>query len=230
MGTISRGTKSGTGTTDFGTGTTILAAEVNTDLNTITNVINGNLDANNLANNAVTTVKITDLNVTTAKLAADAVTTAKITDLNVTTGKLAVGAAQYARVEATPSISLNITTGETTVVTLPSLTTRGGPVEIFGSVAWYCSIDSGGGGLQDLANVTIRLKRDGSTRMTWHFSTIPSASVGAALQLPLPPVIYGETPAAGAYVYSITAQTNGSVIHVRTAAVSTGYVFARELA
>jgi len=37
----------------------------------------------------VTTVKITDLNVTTGKLAAEAVTTAKIADLNVTTGKIA---------------------------------------------------------------------------------------------------------------------------------------------
>jgi hypothetical protein len=42
--------------------------------------------------NTVTTTKITDLNVTTAKLAADAVTTAKITDLNVTTAKIADGA------------------------------------------------------------------------------------------------------------------------------------------
>jgi hypothetical protein len=39
--------------------------------------------------NTVTTVKITDLNVTTGKLADNAVTTAKITDLNVTTSKLA---------------------------------------------------------------------------------------------------------------------------------------------
>lgn len=230
MGTINRGTKAGSGTTDFATGTTILASEVNDDLNTVFNAVNGNLDAANLADNAVTTVKITDANVTTAKIADLNVTTAKIAAANVTTAKLAVAATQNARVEATPSISLNITSSETTVVTLPSLTTRGGPVEIFGSIAWYCSIDSGGGGVQDLANVIIRLKRDGTTRMTWHFSTVPSSSVSAALQLPLPPVIYGEAPAAGSYVYTITAQTNGSAIHVRTAAVSPGYAFARELA
>jgi hypothetical protein len=39
--------------------------------------------------NTVTTVKITDLNVTTGKLADNAVTTAKITDANITTAKLA---------------------------------------------------------------------------------------------------------------------------------------------
>lgn len=41
-----------------------------------------------LASDAVTTVKILDLNVTAAKLAADSVTTAKILDLNVTTAKI----------------------------------------------------------------------------------------------------------------------------------------------
>ena len=55
----------------------------------IRTVVNGNIDANNLAANAVTTAKITDANVTTAKIADAAVTTAKITDANVTDTKLA---------------------------------------------------------------------------------------------------------------------------------------------
>lgn len=46
-------------------------------------------DTRTPTDNTVTTVKITDLNVTTGKLADNAVTTAKITDLNVTTAKLA---------------------------------------------------------------------------------------------------------------------------------------------
>jgi len=49
----------------------------------------GTVTATMLASDSVTTVKITDLNVTTGKLADSAVTTGKITDLNVTTGKLA---------------------------------------------------------------------------------------------------------------------------------------------
>ena len=55
----------------------------------------------------VTTAKITDLNVTTAKLAADAVTTAKITDLNVTTGKLADNAVTTIKIT-----NLNVTTAK----------------------------------------------------------------------------------------------------------------------
>jgi len=62
-------------------GTTIDAADVNTPLTTIYDDYNGNIDSNNLADNAVTTAKITDANVTTAKIADDAVTAAKSTEL-----------------------------------------------------------------------------------------------------------------------------------------------------
>jgi hypothetical protein len=55
----------------------------------ITSGDTGTVSATLLASDSVTTVKITDLNVTTGKLADSAVTTGKITDLNVTTGKLA---------------------------------------------------------------------------------------------------------------------------------------------
>ena len=43
-------------------GETIDATDVNTPLNTIVDDYNGNIDSNNLASNAVTTVKITDAN------------------------------------------------------------------------------------------------------------------------------------------------------------------------
>lgn len=48
MATISRGIKSGTGTTEYEDGDTILASELNTDLNTIVNEINGALDDANI--------------------------------------------------------------------------------------------------------------------------------------------------------------------------------------
>lgn len=51
-GTISRGIKSGTGTTAFGDATTILASEMNTDFDTIVNVINGNLTNANINGSA----------------------------------------------------------------------------------------------------------------------------------------------------------------------------------
>ena len=53
-------------------GTTIDAADVNTPLTTIYNDYNGNIDSNNLADNAVTTAKIGDGAVTNAKLSTTA--------------------------------------------------------------------------------------------------------------------------------------------------------------
>lgn len=65
-------------------GEEITAAKINNPVNTIANVINGNLDADNLADSAVSA----------AKLAGDAVTTAKLADANVTNAKLATGAGE----------------------------------------------------------------------------------------------------------------------------------------
>ena len=51
-----------------------------------------------IANGAVTTAKIADVNVTEGKIAANAVTTAKIKDANVTTAKVADGAITTAKI------------------------------------------------------------------------------------------------------------------------------------
>lgn len=68
------------------------AAEVQvaiSDSNVISaTIVNGSVNANKLASNAVTTAKILDGNVTEGKLASNAVTTAKIKDGNVTYAKL----------------------------------------------------------------------------------------------------------------------------------------------
>jgi hypothetical protein len=53
-------------------GDTIDAADYNTPINTIVNEINGSLNADNLAANAVTTAKIADGNITNAKLSTTA--------------------------------------------------------------------------------------------------------------------------------------------------------------
>jgi hypothetical protein len=54
--------------TNVSDGNTATAADVNTPLNTIVTAINGNLDANNLSNNAVSTAKLQDAAVTATKL------------------------------------------------------------------------------------------------------------------------------------------------------------------
>lgn len=73
--------------------------------------------ATTIANDAVTTVKILDLNVTAAKLAADAVTTAKILDANVTAAKLAASVAGYGPAfSAYVGNAQNISTGSATKI------------------------------------------------------------------------------------------------------------------
>lgn len=59
----------------------------------------GSVTTSQLADLAVTTVKIQNLNVTAEKLADGSVTTAKIADLNVTTGKLAANSVTPAKLE-----------------------------------------------------------------------------------------------------------------------------------
>ena len=72
-----------------GTGTTAAAPVISDNAITTVKITDANVTTAKLATNAVTTAKITDANVTTAKLADNSVTTVKITDANVTTGKLA---------------------------------------------------------------------------------------------------------------------------------------------
>lgn len=84
----------------FVTGTTILASEMNANFNAITAQVNGNLDANNLANSAVTENKIANLAVTEGKLASSAVATAKIANLAVTEAKLAASAVTASKLAA----------------------------------------------------------------------------------------------------------------------------------
>lgn len=79
-------TKANTTTTITGTGS--LTGGGDLSANRTIDVAAGGIGATQLATNAVTTVKITDLNVTTAKIADANVTTAKIADANITAAKL----------------------------------------------------------------------------------------------------------------------------------------------
>ncbi|MHA8079774.1 hypothetical protein VR610_01325 [Aquirufa regiilacus] len=100
-----------------GTGTSAAAPVITNDAITTVKILDGNVTTAKLAANAVTTAKITDanvttakiadLNVTTGKLANDAVTTVKITDANITTAKIA-----DANVTTAKIADLNVTTGK----------------------------------------------------------------------------------------------------------------------
>ncbi|MDT8886741.1 hypothetical protein PQG44_03560 [Aquirufa sp. LEPPI-3A] len=100
-----------------GTGTSAAAPVITNDAITTVKILDANVTTAKLAANAVTTTKITDanvttakiadLNVTTGKLANDAVTTVKITDANITTAKIA-----DANVTTAKIADLNVTTGK----------------------------------------------------------------------------------------------------------------------
>lgn len=83
-------------------GDTIDAADYNTPITTIVDEINGGIDADNLASNAVTTAKITDANVTNAKLSADAKNLNKIISSTRDAGA-ASGDVSYTGVGFTPT-------------------------------------------------------------------------------------------------------------------------------
>lgn len=68
--------------------------------NGLVSAATGTISSAGLADNAVTTAKITDLNVTTGKLAADSVTSAKIKDGEVGTVDLAANAVTAAKIAA----------------------------------------------------------------------------------------------------------------------------------
>jgi hypothetical protein len=77
----------------------------------------GNVSTTMLANDAVTTAKITDANVTTAKIADSAITSAKIADLGIATGDIADSAITSGKI-ATGAVGttkiddLSVTTGK----------------------------------------------------------------------------------------------------------------------
>jgi len=92
-----------------GTGAeTASAARTNLGLGALATV--ATVDTAQIADDAITTVKILDANVTSAKLATNAVTTVKITDANVTTAKIADDAITSAKI-----LNNNVTADELNV-------------------------------------------------------------------------------------------------------------------
>lgn len=208
MATIARTTKAGSGTGDFAAATTIVASEMNADLNTIYNEFNGSIAAANLASNAVTT--------------------AKILDANVTLAKLAVGASRNIALAAAVTAGLSFTTVETTLVTSGAQTFRGGTVLIFpaiGGVLYHFS-DPG-----TARTLTVRYKIDGVTSQTI-ISTSLNDTIGSTDRLghplAIPPMLL--TPTAGSHTLTITAQTSSADMQVDTDAASPGVVLFVELA
>lgn len=118
--------KGGTLTITRKTANTLATASgMNTNYSEIEAVVNGDIDATNIEDAAVTaaklgtaaveTAKIKDANVTAAKLATDAVETAKIKDANVTATKLAETYLKTSDHTLAVHDALGITPGDATV-------------------------------------------------------------------------------------------------------------------
>mgnify|MGYP000847564817 FL=1 len=199
MGTITRGTKAGTGTTDFGTGTTILASEVNTDFNTIANVINGNLDNNNIAAGAG--IVYSKLSLTGGIVNADVNSSAAIAG-----SKLAVGASTPNSTGVTASTGLTIAETETTVATASAITTRGGTVLLIANCPFTLDVDLAG--QKARAYVRFRWYRDATEIYEIEsLITIPSPSDAWVLPMPALPLVT-TAPAAGTYEFALKAVVN----------------------
>jgi hypothetical protein len=82
----------------FSPNTLARASEVTANFDAISDEVNGNLDTDNLADNAVTSTKIEDAAVTTAKIGTGAVTELKIGDAAVTAAKVASNAVTTAKI------------------------------------------------------------------------------------------------------------------------------------
>jgi hypothetical protein len=215
MGLIARPTKTGgttTYTAEVAAGQTVIrAAEVDADLNTIYALVNGNLEDANLADD-ISGTKLADLSVPYTKLG----------DLSIPTGKLEVHASSPQIAIASPTTGLAFSTVETTIVTLPAITTRGGRVRLSGVWGVRVAFSTTAGG-----TVILRIKRNGSVLITVEIGV----EAGAVPQsIPLPAPAYTDTPAAGTWTYTITGQTDSASIELHTGAGNTGQVSVEEAA
>ena len=124
--------------------TLITAAGFNTNYSEIEAICNGDIDATNIEDAAITaaklgtsaveTSKILDANVTAAKLASDAVETAKIKDANVTAAKLASDAVETAKIKDAAVTAAKLDTTYLTTTTHDTTTRHGSSVVDHGSI------------------------------------------------------------------------------------------------
>jgi Collagen triple helix repeat (20 copies) len=125
---------------------------------------------------------------------------------------------------AAVTTGLSFSTVETTVCTLPAITTVGGTVQIVGF--WAASIQ-GAGGTPAQTTIAIRLKRDGIL-LGAILPTLGAAVTTTSSTVP-PPVVFVDTPAAGTYVYTITVQAGTANVLITTPATFAGQFWVMEL-
>lgn len=117
--------------------------------------------------------------------------------------KLNIGAATNAAAQAFGGFA-GFVTSEVTLMSLPSITTRGGAVMVDVAAAFVWGPVSAAA----FTELTVRVKMDGTTVATW-VTTLdaPAGALDAAAALPvLVAFPFRHIPPANAHVYSVTAQ------------------------
>jgi hypothetical protein len=170
-----------------------------------------------LAATAVTDAKINDVAATKLTgtiaqarfpTAPSGLLTANINDAQVTLAKLAAGVTIGTFVSAAAFANTVIGGTAGTIWTLPSLTTRGG-VLIVAPTSAGVEIGPSMNGV-----LVCTWLRAGATIATQH---VQAQNTGTArLVVPLPPFVFFDAPAAGAYVYSMTVSANVADVFYRS--------------
>jgi hypothetical protein len=207
MSLVPRFIKPVSGTRDYIPDTTILSAQVNKDFNDLYDNYNGGITDANIATGAnINGQKLLLLSVDSAQLAPNAVTTTKIDDGAVTTAKLAQNATTPVFAVANANPSLTIVDSPQTVLTLPSVTTRGGRVLLTGTIvlmyrqARNVAVTAT---LKILENATLLAQYD------YNFVTADLPDI-VFTTIPIPSPNFAYAPVAGTYVYSITAELSAA--------------------
>lgn len=223
---------------------TILASEVDGDLNLIYGEFDGNItDANVAANagiqcskiqaNSCTGSQIQNGSICTAQIGdgcivnADINATAdiagsKLADGTVTGAKLAVGASVHEITLGafTPTTIFN-STAESAALASFTITATGAPIRI--DVAWIAKMfwTNGFPGSQ----ATVRLKKDGVTLSTWVLSGIGPAGSATSPTDHFPSLLVYDTPTAASHTYTITVQLSSLT---DTFIINSGYLVGLE--
>jgi hypothetical protein len=233
--------KSGTGQPEFAVAAAVPATLRVSELDADLDAIFGNITNANIATGAnIATAKLaSDLGIVSGMIAANAITTSKIADQNVTSAKLATNATGPALSsgQITPGLATQNTTN--TLVTLSPISTHGGRVLIFGTVSGLWTITTAASIaswdlLRDGAPITFGLI---DSRWGHH-----ALAVGAdVIQIPGAfSVLFLDTTATGtlsvpvAHTYAlqltVTPATGATFTTDGTAPARPGFLFALELA
>jgi hypothetical protein len=124
---------------------------------------------------------------------------------------------------ATVTTGLSFNTVETTICTLPAITTLGGTIQILGL---YAATVAGNGGTPSAAVVTVRIYRDGVLQRAIQPAL---GSVATTTSSTLPGITFAETPPAGSHVYHVSVQAATANILITTPAVNAGAFWVMEL-